>query len=127
MKANQIEAGRKYIAKVNGKLTEVRVDAIRDSEWLTRPNQKYYDVTNLATGRHITFCSAAKFRCTVRTMSTPDERLEARLRANYDASRFGSLTPEDAEAQFNLILENEKALRAAIGGAPYTMFADVLP
>lgn len=67
MKKSEIQIGSIYIAKVSGKLTRVRVDAIRDycapvfgkeGRW-----EKRYDVTNLATGRKTTFRSAAKFRC----------------------------------------------------------------
>lgn len=67
MKKNEIQVGGCYIAKVSNKLTTVRVNAIREYDpsfgGLRRANtQTHYDVTNLTTGRHITFRSAAKFR-----------------------------------------------------------------
>lgn len=66
MKKNQIVVGGHYLAKVSGRITTVRVDAIRETSSY-RANQPYtpvtrYDVTNLATGRRTTFRSAAKFR-----------------------------------------------------------------
>lgn len=71
MKKKEIKVGGVYHAKVSGKLTTVRVDAIRESEgfttgasyWTRRTASKtYYDVTNLRTGRKTTFRSATKFR-----------------------------------------------------------------
>lgn len=71
MKANEIMKGGKYIAKVSGVLTTVRVDEIREvgrsrmnnySGRLEYTDKVVYDVTNLATGRRTTFKSAAKFR-----------------------------------------------------------------
>lgn len=70
MKASEIEKGGKYIAKVSGVLTTVRVDEIREvTTYCGSCNRPYgrgertvYDVTNLKTGRRTTFKSAAKFR-----------------------------------------------------------------
>ena len=71
MKKSEIKVGGIYIAKVSGKLTTVRVDAIREVEgfntgesyWTKKTNATtLYDVTNLRTGRTTTFRSAAKFR-----------------------------------------------------------------
>lgn len=56
MKAAEIKVGGVYTAKVNGKLTTVRVDVI----W--HYPATYYDVTNLTTGRQTTFRSAQRFR-----------------------------------------------------------------
>lgn len=66
MKKDEIKVGGHYVAKVSGKLTTVRVDAIRETSaanysWRTN-NGFRYDVTNLKTGRKTTFKSAAKFR-----------------------------------------------------------------
>jgi len=57
MEADQIQVGGTYQAKVNNKLTTVRVDAIDDTSSGTR-----YHVTNLTTNRKTVFKSAAKFR-----------------------------------------------------------------
>lgn len=71
MKASEIQKGGKYIAKVSGVLTTVRVDEIREvgrsrmnhySGRLEYADRVVYDVTNLKTGRRTTFKSAAKFR-----------------------------------------------------------------
>lgn len=66
MKKAEITVGGTYLAKVSGKLTTVRVDAIRESQSY-RAHQPHtaitlYDITNLTTKRRITFRSAAKFR-----------------------------------------------------------------
>ncbi len=67
MKKSEIKVGGKYLAKVSGKLTTVRVDAIRERAYMSGgQSQHYYDVTNLATGRQTTFRSAAKFRSEVK-------------------------------------------------------------
>lgn len=70
MRKAEIETGGVYIARVSNKITRVRVDAIRT---VTKQSRNYlgnttykdstvYEVTNLATGRQITFRSATKFR-----------------------------------------------------------------
>lgn len=77
MKKKDIKVGGKYIAKVSGNETTVRVDAIREIEgWnggsiysrQTKASTRY-DVTNLRTGRKTTFRSAAKFRREVREVN----------------------------------------------------------
>lgn len=88
MKKNQIKVGGIYIAKVAGKLTTVRVDAIREvTEYNDREGTRY-DVTNLATNRRTSFRSAMKFRREVQnakrdTNNTPevaDEIIAANVR-----------------------------------------------
>ncbi len=86
MKANEIQIGGRYTAKVSGNLTTVRVDAIRDyfAEVFGRVgrNEKRYDVTNLTTGRRITFRSAAKFRSRVLTDREYDQRRREEYQGN---------------------------------------------
>lgn len=71
MRKSEIKVGGIYWAKVNGKVTKVKVDDIRESD--TGDGQgKYwtaYDVTNLSTGRKTTFRSAAKFRSEVEPLT----------------------------------------------------------
>jgi hypothetical protein len=63
MKKSEIKIGGHYLAKVNGKVVTVRVDAIRTGpRGISKNDYSSYDVTNLATGRKTTFRSAAKFR-----------------------------------------------------------------
>lgn len=71
MKKGDIKVGGYYIAKISGKLTTVRVDAIRETDgystgssyWAMRHSAKtVYDLTNMATMRKATCRSAAKFR-----------------------------------------------------------------
>jgi hypothetical protein len=69
MKKAEIQVGGRYRAKVSGKFTTVRVDAIREVTkyrrgWASLDNLTtglVYDVTNLTTGRQLTFASAARF------------------------------------------------------------------
>ncbi len=62
MKKADIHIGRYYEAKVSGKIVTVRVDGIREIERDCRGFTSRYDVTNFATGRQLTFRSAARFR-----------------------------------------------------------------
>ena len=63
MKKAEIAVGGRYVAKVSGVLTVVRVDAVRTREWYgTVRDTTVYDCTNERTGRQVTFRSAAKFR-----------------------------------------------------------------
>lgn len=72
MKANEIRVGGVYIAKVSGKLTKVRVDAIRETSGrMGRGERTVYGVTNLATKRTTSFRSAAKFRKEVKGSEVP--------------------------------------------------------
>lgn len=71
MLKSDIKVGGVYEAKVNGRLTNVRVDDIKQSysgsrfssrtSNLRREETRYH-VTNLSTGRTTVFRSAAKFR-----------------------------------------------------------------
>ena len=63
MKKSEIEIGGMYVARVSSKFTTVRVDAIRESFAINKDTGRIvYDVTNLTTGRKLTFRSAGKFR-----------------------------------------------------------------
>ena len=64
MRKNEIATGGTYVAKVSGKITTVRVDAIREVSCRYRWGHIFY-VTNLMTDRKLTFHSAAKFRSEV--------------------------------------------------------------
>lgn len=61
MLQKDIKVGRKYTAKVSGKLTTVRVDGI-DPPDRYGIHKTRFRVTNLSTGRRIAFKSAARFR-----------------------------------------------------------------
>ena len=61
MKKKEIRQGAFYVAKINNKLTTVRVDAIRKRLCFSKPYTRY-DVTNMTTGRKTNFYSAQKFR-----------------------------------------------------------------
>ncbi len=69
VKKAEIKVGGHYVAKVSGMLTTVRVDSVREQEGYRSnvsnhrvKDSTVYDVTNLTTGRKLTFRSAAKFR-----------------------------------------------------------------
>lgn len=71
MKAEDIEVGSVYVAKISNKLVKVRVDGVgervgyKGKDYLGRVkscSRTVYHVTNLSTGRTATFKSAAKFR-----------------------------------------------------------------
>lgn len=61
MKKSEIKVGGIYTARVGGKYTTVRVDAIRECSGWERDVTRY-DCTNLTTNRKVMFRSAAKFR-----------------------------------------------------------------
>lgn len=67
MKAKEIKQGGTYSARVNGNLTTVRVDSIREVRaGLHSRIATHFDVTNLATRRETMFRSASKFLSEVR-------------------------------------------------------------
>jgi AAA domain/UvrD-like helicase C-terminal domain len=75
VKQSEIKVGGHYVAKVSGKITTVRVDNIRKVEGFTasplsgmrsRSDTTVYEVTNIRTGRRLSFHSAAKFRAPVK-------------------------------------------------------------
>lgn len=85
MKRDEVKVGGLYLAKVSGKVTTVRLDAIREITKLSSSRDydgkaKYrdgemFDVTNITTGRKTTFRSAAKFRSEVRGMKAVGNKL----------------------------------------------------
>ena len=74
MKKSEIKIGGYYLAKINGRLVTVQVDRVNETT-KTRNGKIYfgdhYDVTNLATGRKVTFRSAARFRSEVGVPKEP--------------------------------------------------------
>jgi hypothetical protein len=58
MRAQDVQIGGRYWAKVSGRLVIVRVDQVRDG----LNGRKRYDVTNTVTGRTTTFRSATRLR-----------------------------------------------------------------
>lgn len=96
MKKHEIQVGGIYTAKVSGRLTTVRVDAIREYDpsfggSFRRSNtQTRYDVTNLATGRRTTFRSAAKFRSPAKQpKQTNVEEVTGRVLAGEQGLKVG--------------------------------------
>jgi hypothetical protein len=65
MKQKEIKIGGKYLAKVSGQITTVRVEDIREVFDHRDKSSTRYDCVNLRTMRRITFRSAMKFRCEV--------------------------------------------------------------
>jgi hypothetical protein len=117
MKANEIIVGGKYVVKVSGKLTTVRVDEIREVDaWhggtvrLGRGGntKTVYDVTNLTTGRRTTFRSATKFRCVA---SDPSGAFEGRLKRLAERGAAGLITAEEQDKQHAAILTDEQQRR----------------
>lgn len=60
MKIAEINIGDRYIAKVSGALTTVRVLAIREAWTASGNSRQVIDVVNDRTGRQLTFRSAAR-------------------------------------------------------------------
>lgn len=82
MKRAEIKVGGKYQARVSGNFVTVQVDAIRKRRGFADREETVYDVTNLRTGRKITFRSAAKFR---KEVQSPEEIEATRKQAVLDA------------------------------------------
>lgn len=67
MKIAEVDVGGRYTAKVSGRLTTVRVLAVREvpPPWHGTGNHRWQtriDVLNESTGRKTTFASAARLR-----------------------------------------------------------------
>jgi len=63
VKASELVVGNTYKARVSERIVDVRLDRIeeRDATHYSR-RRTIYHVTNLRSGRHLQFRSAAKFR-----------------------------------------------------------------
>lgn len=72
MKKSEIKVGGYYQARISGNFVTVRVDEI-GTRYADRFRQggTYYRVTNLKTGRSLTFLSARKFRLEVNESGVP--------------------------------------------------------
>lgn len=62
MKIADVQVGGRYIAKVSGVLTTVRVLAMRETSTFSGAPRSVLDVINERTGRRTTFRSAARLR-----------------------------------------------------------------
>ena len=110
MKAKDITIGGEYVAKVSGRLVKVRVNATREQSTYRGRTSTVYDVTNLSTGRHLTFRSAAKFRrvalagdaYVITYMPTSDDaEIKVRTRATSPEHALAKLAEKRGE---NLII-----------------------
>ena len=104
MKAKDIVVGGKYVAKVSGRLTTVRVDDIR----LGYRDNRVYHVTNLTTGRKTIFRSAAKFR---HAAGDPSGAFEGRLKRLAERGAAGLITAEEQDRQHAALLADEQQRR----------------
>lgn len=91
MKKNEIKVGGLYAAKVSGRNVAVRVDAVRAAS----KEGTFYDVTNLTTGRKITFRSAAKFQREVKPKQQ-DDLLGQTLMPGVESPAVETVTPCEA-------------------------------
>lgn len=62
MKIADVQVGGRYLAKVSGVLTTVRVLAMRETSTFNGASRSVIDVVNERTGRRTTFRSAARLR-----------------------------------------------------------------
>lgn len=62
MKIAEVQIDGRYIAKVSGLLTTVRVLAVRETAAFNGASRSVIDVINERTGRRTTFRSAARLR-----------------------------------------------------------------
>lgn len=62
MKIADVQVGGRYVAKVSGVLTTVRVLAMREASAFNGASRSVIDVVNERTGRRTTFRSAARLR-----------------------------------------------------------------
>ena len=67
MKISEIEIGGSYVAKVSGKLTTVRVTAVRETVSWGHTTRQVIDAVNEVTGRKLTLRSAQRLRRLVKT------------------------------------------------------------
>ncbi len=96
MLKSQIVVGGVYVAKVSGNLVQVRVDAIRN-RFMGGPMGKdrtCYDVTNLKTGRKVTFRSAQKFRAPAATKANRTPQQNVVVQSYFGDSGPDPLRPE---------------------------------
>ena len=125
MKAKDIVVGGVYLARVSGKLTSVRVDAIEEVYSSRCRWRDWYRVTNLATGRKLTFYSPQKFRGAVRDEASTHARItdEQRRENLQDVLHAAAAVQRDALAKRSAVpggpaleevaVENEKLNRWA--------------
>ncbi len=62
MKIADVQVGGRYVAKVSGVLTTVRVLTVRETATPLGATRSVIDVVNERTGRRTTFRSAARLR-----------------------------------------------------------------
>lgn len=71
MKINDVTVGERYLAKVSGVITIVKVLAIREMWTSATRTRQVIDVINERTGRRTTFRSAARLRRKAETIALP--------------------------------------------------------
>lgn len=129
MKRDQINTGGLYLAKVNGKITTVRVDSIRDggSDRPGGSKMTRYDVTNLATGRSTVFRSASKFIREAPTSAGPTTKPTPEPFIEMDFQNAPELKSSPITAYNDKTLEGEKSAdpTTTVGTVPSSTSATV--
>ncbi len=92
MKKKEIRKGAYYVAKVNNKLTTVRVDDIREYHAVSMCTA--YHVTNMATGRKTIFRSAQKFRRETSVIPTKKKPRPAKPAPHTVQQEFETVKPK---------------------------------
>lgn len=109
MKKDDIKVGGRYVAKVSGRLTVVRVqriDAPRDVSNKYRMGTRY-QVRNERTGRETTFRSASKFRAVAGDGSLPDRIAKADWSWDNIGKQLSQAEQSAAESTTQLSPEQE--------------------
>lgn len=89
MRKNEIRVGGLYLAKISNNIVTVRVDSIREAEPTQfKRAETVYGVTNLKTGRKVTFRSAAKFRAEVKPQEPKATTPKVKRACILDCGRF---------------------------------------
>lgn len=127
MKKKEIVVGRRYVAKVGGKITTVRVNEIVEINPVSnasrllgarrRQTTTSYRCTNLSTGREVAFRSAAKFHREITNVppeTTPRRSgLESKLSDLASDARSGVVAPEEHDRRHADIVHQEGERRAS--------------
>jgi hypothetical protein len=103
MLKSEVQVGKVYVARINGRLTKVRIDAVVERQGYTSPNSyrqrptvTHWAATNLTTNRRIELKSAAKLIREDKPVVQPPQPRKSPLEiVNEAISRGQMLTREE--------------------------------
>lgn len=112
MKKNEVQVGKVYIAKINGRITKVHINevVVRSGYGPNAKDRTHWKATNLTTGRKIELKSAVKLIREAIVQGPPSDKVvkfaEAKVRLGQIEAKYSTeqgATEEERQEAYGIV------------------------